>query len=89
MSSHHKTSDRVNVINQEHDSDDSDTYPSSNAWSNTSNRFVNAVKTLIGRIFMPTILLNICHSKVRFSIDTGAEVDIIDEHTYNKLKLKP
>jgi hypothetical protein len=38
---------------------------------------------------MPTILLNICHSMVRFSIDKGAEVDIIDERTFNKLKLKP
>jgi hypothetical protein len=30
-----------------------------------------------------------CQPVVSFTVDTGAQVNIIDEKTYNKLKLKP
>ena len=38
---------------------------------------------------MPTVMLILCHSWMSFNIDTGSQVDIIDEISFKKLKLKP
>jgi hypothetical protein len=39
---------------------------------------------------MPIVMLTICQSYIKFSVDnSGAEVDIIDEETFKKLRLKP
>jgi hypothetical protein len=57
----------------------------SNVWSIWSKRTINAVK----KMFIPLITLFMCQTVVSFTVDTGAQVNIVDEKTYNKLKLKP
>ena len=51
--------------------------------------FVNKTSTLIKNCFMPTALLFMLHSFIVFSLDTGSQVDIMDEASFNKLKIKP
>ena len=38
---------------------------------------------------MPTALLMLCNSIVKLCIDTGAEVNVLDEDTFKKLNIKP
>lgn len=57
------------------------------AWSvlAVSKRVINHVF----QTFMPTVLLCMLGSTIKFSIDTGSQVNLIDEHTLQKLKVKP
>ena len=43
----------------------------------------------INRIFMPTVMLFLCQTKIEFNIDTGSQVDIMDEETYNSIRYRP
>ena len=38
---------------------------------------------------LPTIELKMCQDLVKFTVDTASSVNIIDEHTWSQLKLKP
>ena len=38
---------------------------------------------------MPIVVLSMCQSNVKFYVDTGAEVNVMDEKSYNKLALRP
>ena len=38
---------------------------------------------------MPTVILLQCHSWVNLNIDTGSQDNIVDEKTFNNLKIKP
>ena len=53
--------------------------------SNWMIKAVNAVRSL----FMPLVSLLICQTWVSICVDTGAQVNIIDEQTFCKLKDKP
>ena len=52
----------------------------------TVNAIVKKINKSINHIFMPTVFLVIFQTSIRFNIDTGCQVDIIDEHSYHKLK---
>ena len=39
--------------------------------------------------FMPMVTLFLCQSMVKFCVDTGAEVNLIDQKSFEKLKFKP
>ena len=41
------------------------------------------------KCFMPTALLSLLHTFLIFSLDTGSQVDILEESSFNKLKIKP
>ena len=60
---------------------------SSQVWSITYT--LNKVKSYVKQIFMPTALILIMQELISFNIDTGSQVDIIDEETFKKLKRKP
>lgn len=66
----------------DHNMDDDE---SSNVWTIRCKRVVNAFM----KWFMPMITLLVCQSYVKFMVDTGAEINLIDEETFNKLKMKP
>ena len=71
---------RVHVKAVEVDSDSNSSVAS--AWM---VKTVNAIKSL----FMPLVTLFICQTWVSICIDTGAQVNIMDEPTFSKLKAKP
>jgi hypothetical protein len=70
----------VNMVKYENDYENE-----SNVWSLWTKKTVNTIKNM----FIPLITLFLCQTVVSFAVDTGAQVNIIDEKTYNKLKLKP
>ena len=65
--------------------DDSDENESKVTWR---IRFRRAVET-IKKWLMPLVTLFICGQSIGFTVDTRAEVNIIDESTFKKLKYKP
>ncbi len=73
-------SQNVNLVKYENDYENE-----SNVWSIWTKRAVNTVKNM----FIPLITLFMCQTMVSFAVDTGAQVNIIDEKTFNKLKFKP
>ena len=50
---------------------------------------VNEVVDKVKKWFMPLVTLIICGLSIGFNMDTGAEVNIMDESTFKKLKFKP
>jgi transposase InsO family protein len=54
---------------------------------NISKKLISAVKNVF--TFMPLIAIFICNSWINIAVDTGAEVNILDEETFNKLPSKP
>ena len=69
------------------DSVDSDSSGGSRyAWSIRACKKVSAFISTVKNFFMPMILLTICCHAIKFCVDTGAEVYIMDESTFRKLK---
>ena len=75
----------INTINSESEQ----TQPDENAWNFSINRYINQATTWISKLFMPLVALFICHTDVSFGLDTGAYENIMDEKTYNSLKIRP
>lgn len=50
---------------------------------------LNTVKALVLNVFMPTVILSMCQTEVKFYLDTGAEVNVMDEKHYKKLVIRP
>jgi hypothetical protein len=71
---------KINMVKYDTESENE-----SHIWSIRVKKTINAIKNF----FMPLITLLICQTSVSFAIDTGAQVNLIDESTYNKLKIKP
>jgi hypothetical protein len=69
---------RVRIVEQDDDHSDE-----SNVWHVTKE--VNAVRSPT----MPHVELDLAQTTVSMAIDTGAEVNILDEATYKRLKMRP
>ena len=61
------------------------------SWNVTAQAksIVNSTKNFFNSFFMPTVLLLMCQGSVLFNVDTGSQVDIVDEYTFQKLPFKP
>ncbi|CAF1080712.1 unnamed protein product, partial [Brachionus calyciflorus] len=60
-------------------------YSSGNIW----RVMMRKVSKFVNNVMMPIICLFICGSSIRFGVDTGSDVNIIDQKTYNRLRFKP
>ena len=72
----------IEYANDDHDAEQGWTEP-----TYTAN--VNMVRSSLANSFMPLITLLICGSQVDMNIDTGSQVNIIDEDTFRRLANKP
>ena len=70
-----------------HESDKEETETLYDVWS--GNNTVNTVTKYINQLSMPTTIITLCQSSMSFCIDTGSQVNIIDEKNFNKLKNAP
>ena len=67
---------------------------STGSWSLPA-AFINMVSACAGSIarfvksFMPVVTLLVCHTPVAIHVDTGAQLNIIDEATFNRLAVRP
>ena len=50
---------------------------------------IKSVTKSIFSFLLPILMLMVCQTNIQFTIDSGAQVDLIDEFTYNRLKFKP
>ena len=83
------TRSNFNINQSSDESTDDETNSRKNYWQSNIVKTVNSVKKLINHVFMPTVIILLCQSNISFSIDTGSQVDIIDEKHFRKLKLPP
>ena len=83
-----KKSKRISLI-QDKTQSDSDDESNKNVWSLKARSIVNNIVQTVKSAIMPALTLLICNTLVSLIIDTGSEVNIVDEVTYNKLKIKP
>ena len=80
---------KVDSRNCDDDDDDDSDDQRQNVWRIRAKNAINSVKALVLSIFMPTVVLSMCQSNVKFYVDTGSEVNVMDEKSYNKLALRP
>ncbi|CAF0986472.1 unnamed protein product [Brachionus calyciflorus] len=73
---------QVRIVEEE---DDSDGNESRVTWRVRVRRAGETIKNWL----MPLVTLFICGQSISFTVDTRAEVNIIDENTFNKLNYKP
>lgn len=76
-----KIKKHVRNVFEEEASDDNE----GNVW----RVIVKNVASTVKNWFMPMIALFVCGLNVNFTIDTGSEVNIIDEETFKRMKSKP
>jgi hypothetical protein len=71
----HATTDlksRLNKVDSwNYDDDENDKYRP-NVWRIRVKKAINSVKALVLSIFMPTVILSMCQTNVKFYVDTGA-----------------
>ena len=81
----HDTAQTNTII--EYDNDENDAEQGWTEYTYTAN--VNMIRSSLANAFMPLITLLICGLRVDMNIDTGSQVNIMDEDTFNRLANKP
>ena len=84
---HFESCCRSKKIKQVHGTNESGSENEYGIW-NVRAQFRSLVMA-VKNFFMPMITLFMCGISLGFTVDTGAQVNIIDERSYNKLRFKP
>ena len=74
---------RAKKINNLETNVDSSSEEESFGWGLNIKRMIRS----IGNLILP--LIAICHTWTSFTVDTGAETNVLDEETWRRLKIKP
>jgi len=79
---------RVHYLNQrEQSSEDECDENGRRVWS--ISNVIHKTKAYVNSIFMPTVILMLLQTAIRFNIDTGSQVDLMDLDTFKRIKNSP